>query len=114
MTMSTSISSRDAQITGESFHLESQECPLPSMQIAESVPAPEVIAEVERFSPHEAEGIPSIFVREQASRAKYTRPIEDVEQEIRKWRTWLCSKSLMRCCFSAGLPIASPLLTAAK
>jgi GTPase SAR1 family protein len=65
MAMSTLISRRDAQITGESVQLESQQCPLLSMQIAEQVPAREVIAEVERISPREAEGIPSIFVREQ-------------------------------------------------
>jgi|SRR5690348_9908642 hypothetical protein len=35
------------------------------MPIAESAPAPEVITEVERLSPREAEGITSIFVREQ-------------------------------------------------
>ncbi|MCU1264380.1 MAG: hypothetical protein JWM21_698 [Acidobacteria bacterium] len=56
--------SRRAGQTGEGFQLESQQCPLPSMPIAESVPAPEVITEVERLSPCEAESIPAIFVRE--------------------------------------------------
>jgi hypothetical protein len=62
----TSISCRDAQIMGEGVQLEmAQQCPLPSVLIAESILAPEVITEVERFSSREAEGIPSIFVREQ-------------------------------------------------
>jgi hypothetical protein len=61
-----STSRRDGQITSEGFQLESQQCPLPSMPIAESAPTPEVITEVERLSPREAEGIPSIFCQRTA------------------------------------------------